>query len=249
MLWDNTHTPPSARHAIRLQSDMRVTIADDHQIIRVGLASILRATGDIDVVGEATNCAEALALISATKPEVAILDINMPDGSGLSIVPSVLSTSPETRILVLTMHSEPHVIRSALTSGVRGFLNKGAEPEEVVRAVRSVAQGRAFVSVPLAPDQVADLLGKDSPSAPPPTPKEQGKLRDSGRPLSEREREVLTLFARGLTLRKIAEQLGLSLKTVETYRSRLGDRFGARSREELTQCARNLGLLDTGETP
>jgi DNA-binding NarL/FixJ family response regulator len=222
---------------------MRVTIADDHQIIRVGLRSILQAEPDIEVVGEATCCAEALSTIEQAKPDVTILDLNMPDGSGLAVVPSLLEASPETRILVLTMHAEPHIIRSALAAGVHGFLNKAAEPEEVVRAVRSVAQGRAFVSVPLS-GGLGELVGSGASGEEARAPRESVRPRDSGRPLSEREREILALFASGLTHRQIAEQLKLSVKTVETYRSRLGDRFGARSRGELVRCARELGLLD-----
>jgi two-component system response regulator NreC len=224
---------------------MRVTLADDHQIIRVGLRSILQAEPDIAVVGEATSAAEAVTTVSQARPDVAILDLNLPDGSGLSVVPQLLEASPDTRILVLTMHAEPHIIRSALAAGVHGFLNKAAEPDEVVRAVRSVAQGRAFVSVPLA-GGLGGLGGvvASSDEAPLRASGESQRPRDTGRPLSEREREILALFAGGLTHRQIAERLGLSVKTVETYRSRLGDRFGARSREELVRCARELGLLD-----
>jgi two-component system response regulator NreC len=221
---------------------MRVSLADDHQIIRVGLRSILQAEPDISVVAEATSAAEALATVSQVKPDVTILDVNLPDGSGLSIVPALLEASPDTRILVLTMHAEPHIIRSALAAGVHGFLNKAAEPEEVVRAVRSVAQGRAFVSVPLA-GGLGGVVGSEH-EARPSVASESQRPRDTGRPLSEREREILALFAGGLTHRQIAEQLKLSVKTVETYRSRLGDRFGARSRSELVRCARELGLLD-----
>jgi two-component system response regulator NreC len=222
---------------------MRVTIADDHQIIRVGLRSILQAEADIQVVAEATSAAEALATVEQAKPDVSILDLNLPDGSGLSIVPALLEASPETRILVLTMHAEPHIIRSALAAGVHGFLNKAAEPEEVVRAVRSVAQGRAFVSVPMM-GGLGEVVGNAEPDPRAAALAESVRPRDTGRPLSEREREILGLFAGGLTHRQIAEQLGLSVKTVETYRSRLGDRFGARSRGELVRCARELGLLD-----
>jgi two-component system response regulator NreC len=222
---------------------MRVTIADDHQIIRVGLKSILQAEADIEVVGEATSCAEALTTVGQAKPDVSILDLNLPDGSGLGVVPALLEASPDTRILVLTMHAEPHIVRNALAAGVHGFLNKAAEPEEVVRAVRSVAQGRAFVSVPLS-GGLGELVGGAPDDARLSGVRESTRPRDSGRPLSEREREILALFAGGLTHRQIAAQLKLSVKTVETYRSRLGDRFGARSRIELVKCARELGLLD-----
>jgi two-component system response regulator NreC len=223
---------------------MRVIIADDHQIIRVGLSAILASEPDIEVLGSAASASEALTLCVSEKPDVAILDLNFPDGSGLGIVPRILLASPETRILVLTMHGEPQVVRSALAAGAHGFLNKAAEPQEVVRAVRSVAQGRAFVSVPLAQGGLGDLMSSPQQGAAEPLSTDTGALRIEGRKLSQREQEILTLFAQGKTHRQIAEALGLRVKTVETYRSRLGDRFGARTRAELVECAQKLGLLD-----
>ena len=224
---------------------MRAIIADDHQIIRVGLSAILGAEPDIQVIGEATSAREALALVAREKPDIAILDLNFPDGSALTVLPDLLAASPATRVLVLTMHSEAQVVRTALAAGVHGFLNKAANPQEVVRAVRSVAQGRAFVSVPFAGGGLADLVTNQEPPvrAPSAPPESSAPPRAEGRKLSEREREILKLFARGLTHRQIAEGLGLSVKTVETYRSRLGDRFGARSRAELVEAAQKLGLL------
>ena len=225
---------------------MRAIIADDHQIIRVGLSAILSSESDIQVVGEATSAREALALALREKPDVAILDLNFPDGSALGVLPELTEGSPDTRILVLTMHSEAQVVRNALALGVHGFLNKAADPQEVVRAVRSVAQGRAFVSVPFAGGGLADLVAAQHAPRSDLPPPEHGP-RVEGRKLSEREREILTLFARGLTHRQIAEALRLSVKTVETYRSRLGDRFGARTRAELVEAARQLGLFELKE--
>jgi DNA-binding NarL/FixJ family response regulator len=226
---------------------MRAIIADDHQIIRVGLSAILKSEPDIQVIGEATSAREALALVAREKPDVAILDLNFPDGSALAVVPELLLASPDTRILVLTMHSEAQMVRNALSSGVHGFLNKAAEPQEVVRAVRSVAQGRAFVSVPFASGGLLDLVTGEELARSDSAPPDSVAPRPEGRKLSEREREILKLFARGLTHRQIAEALGLSVKTVETYRSRLGDRFGARSRTELVDAAHRLGLLTDDE--
>jgi two-component system response regulator NreC len=210
---------------------MRITIADDHQIIRVGLRSMLSAQPDLEVVGEAGTIHGSLSMIEQEQPDVAILDLNMPDGFGLDVLPRIRSASPNTKVLVLTMHSEQETVRRSLAVGVHGFLNKIAEPEEVVNAVRTVAAGRFFVSVPM------EAAGRQTKGMPP-APQAQ-----ASRPLSERERQVLELFARGLTHREISEQMGVRLKTVETYRSRLGDKLGARTRQELVEHARAMGLV------
>jgi two-component system response regulator NreC len=216
---------------------MRITIADDHQIIRVGLRSMLAAQPDLEVVGEAGTIHSSLSMIEREQPDVAILDLNMPDGFGLDVLPRIRAASPNTKVLILTMHSEQDTVRRSLAVGVHGFLNKIAEPEEVVNAVRTVAAGRFFVSVPM---EVVGRGGKAPTVMSPP---------QSSRPLSERERQVLELFARGLTHREISEQMGVRLKTVETYRSRLGDKLGARTRQELVEHARAMGLVATAPSP
>lgn len=215
---------------------MRITIADDHQIIRVGLRSMLAAQPDLEVVGEAGTIHSSLSMIEQEQPDVAILDLNMPDGFGLDVLPRIRAASPNTKVLVLTMHSEQDTVRRSLAVGVHGFLNKIAEPEEVVNAVRTVAAGRFFVSVPM------EAPGRS------PKPPAVGAQPHASRPLSERERQVLELFARGLTHREISEQMGVRLKTVETYRSRLGDKLGARTRQELVEHARAMGLVASAPT-
>jgi len=223
---------------------LRITIADDHQIIRVGLRAILEDQGDMEVVAEAGTAEGALEIIRSTLPDVAIIDLNLPDGFGLTIVPAIRAASPATRILVLTMHEESDVVRKALASGIHGYVNKGADPDEVVRAVRSVARGRSYLNVSLEQVGFGDLV-TDAPAVPKP---DAVLAATKSSRLSDREREVLGLFARGRTHREIAEQLGLRLKTVETYRSRLGDKFGARSRADLVRCAREQGLI-AGDPP
>jgi len=216
---------------------LRIVIADDHRIIRVGLRTILLQQADMEVVGEADTAATALQLIIKEKPDVAILDVTLPDDSGLSILPNIAKVSPATRVLILTAHAAPEVARRALSAGIHGYVTKAAESLDVVHAVRIIAAGRSFFSVPLDDAKLSDFftLSQTGPVAAP-------SREDSGRPMSTREREVLELFVRGLTHRQIAESLGLQVKTVETYRSRLGDRFGVRTREELVRCALDLGL-------
>jgi DNA-binding NarL/FixJ family response regulator len=214
---------------------VRVAIIDDHKICQVGLRCMFQDQPDFTVVGDADSARRALELVQREKPDVVTLDVRIQGESGLDLLPHLLEQSPGTRVLVVSVHEDPQTLREAVARGAHGYVNKGADAEEIIGAVRSVARGRSFWSVPLERGGPAHFLSR----APEPS-----SLRPAGRPLSEREREILQLFALGHTQRQIAERLGLRLKTVETYRSRLGDKFGVRSRDELVQCARQLGLLE-----
>lgn len=227
-------------HAVKSEMPLRIGIADDHRIIRVGLRAILEQQGDMRVVGEADTAQGALELITRERPDVAIIDINLPDDSGLSILPTIARLSPATRVLVLTGHAEPEMARRSISAGIHGYLNKAAEPMDVVHAVRMIAAGQSFFSVPLEGAHLGDFLAFKTSQ---PTPSSIPASVASARPMSDRERQVLGLFAQGLTHRQIADAIGVRVKTVETYRSRLGDRFGVRSREELVRCALELGLV------
>lgn len=218
---------------------VRLAIVDDHKVCRVGLRLILERQPDFCVVGEADSAAEAAALIASVRPDVAILDVRLQAQSSLDSLPSFLSSSPGTRFLILSVHDEPQAVRDALDAGAHGFVNKAADPEEIVGGVRSLVSGRSFMSVPLQRHgsfHSAPFRDVNHSTAAPAS-------RAGARPLSEREREILQLFAIGHTHREIADRLGLRLKTVETYRSRLGDKFGVRSRRELVHCAYELGLV------
>ncbi len=216
---------------------MRLTITDDHQIVRVGLRTILEAEADIQVVGESASAASALATIVAARPDVALLDVSLPDGRGLTVVSDVRRHAPATRVLVLSVHTDWETVQRAIAAGAHGYIAKSAEPAEIVQAVRSVASGRAFLNVPVEPRQT--VL-----SSVPPPPKPSVRPESSApRSLSERERQVLELYARGYTQRQIADSLGVRAKTIETYRGRLGVKFAARSRAEIVQSARDQGYL------
>jgi DNA-binding NarL/FixJ family response regulator len=216
---------------------LRITITDDHQIIRVGLRAVLEAQPDLEVVGEAETLSEGLALITREQPDVAILDLNLPDGIGLDSVPQIRNAAPNTRILVLTMHSERDLLRRSIELGVQGFLNKVASPDEVVSAVRAVAAGRALFSIP--------VYATESKPAPRKVPRSRAP---DVRALTERERQILGAIARGLSQREIADELGVSVKTVETYRGRLGDKFGARRRDDLILAAVRAGVIHAERT-
>lgn len=216
---------------------IRVAIVDDHKVCRVGLRYMLEQQPDFSVVGEAGSVHDAGLLLETERPDVAVLDLRLGVESSLMALELLIGRSPETRVLILSVQDEPDTVRSALARGAHGFVNKAADPEEILAGVRAVASGRSFLSIPLR------RVGLDSFIALKPVP-EHETVRHTARPLSDREREILQLFASGHTQRQIAALLGLRLKTVETYRSRLGDKFGVRSRVELIHCARELGLVD-----
>jgi two-component system, NarL family, response regulator NreC len=207
---------------------IRVLIADDHAILRAGLRLVLSAEADIEVVGEAGNAAEVLEFTQKLAPDVLTLDLVMPGAIGMQTIDRLRAECPQTRILVLTMQEAPASARAALAAGVSGYVVKTAADAELLAAVRAVNQGRTFVSVGqnLLSEQTAQI---DS-------------AKDQANPLSTREKEVLERLVDGFTNKEIAEQLFLSVKTVETYRARLMDKLKLNSRAELVRYAVAHGL-------
>jgi DNA-binding NarL/FixJ family response regulator len=219
---------------------MRIVLADYYQVVRVGLRVVLEQQGDIHVVGEAGTAQAAVDLVIAKQPDIVVFDLNFPDAAGLAFVRTLQVAAPKLRLLLLTANEEPHLVRKALAAGVHGCLSKVSEPAEVVSAVRSLAAGRSFISVPMDLAPRSERMEEAAPLSTSPS---------AARPLSKREQQVLELFAEGRTLRQVADILGVRAKTVETYRSRLGDKFRVRSRAELVVSARELGLLPLAPTP
>ena len=216
---------------------IRVLIVDDHAIVRAGLRMLIDSQQDMEVVGEAADGHEALSQALAANADVLTLDLTMPRGGGLKILERLRHACPQTRVLVLTMHEDPSYLRAALASGALGYVAKSAVDGDLLAAIRSVAQGRAFVTMNLSDDGTHQLLGDQ-----PPTPTEL-----FSRPvklLSSREQEVLKHLAQGYTNKEIGTQLCLSVKTIETHRAHILDKLGLRSRADLTRYVLELGLLD-----
>jgi DNA-binding NarL/FixJ family response regulator len=184
-----------------------VFIADDHAIVREGLASLLDAQPDIDIVGTATNGREALAQVLRLKPQVVILDISMPELDGIEAARQILDEAPDAAIVILSMHSSAQHVFHALEAGARGYLLKESAGREIIDAVRVVQSGRRFLS-PKVAEIVADGLSDRGGVSP---------LNS----LSKREREILKLVADGHSSAEIGTMLHLSPKTVDSYRSRL----------------------------
>jgi len=213
---------------------IRVMIADDHAILRAGLRMLVDAQADMEVVSEAPDGEQAIQTALQTKPDVALLDITMPRVGGLKALQEMARDCRETRVLVLTMHDDPAYLRSALAAGASGYLLKRAVDSELIAAIRAVHRGGIFVDPRLASILVQDVLEKKSEKA------------RSARPvniLSKRELQVLRLVARGYTSAAIAKQIFVGVKTIETYRSRIAEKLGLRTRSDVVRFAVQAGLL------
>jgi DNA-binding NarL/FixJ family response regulator len=208
-----------------------VLIVDDHAVVRSGLRLLLEAESDIDVVGEAGTAREAVFEVRSSKPAVVLMDVAMPGGSGIDVIPQLLHEAPETKILMLSMQDDPNYVRQAFEAGASGYVLKEAADAEVVAAVRDVAEGRSYVNPALG----ARLVAAES----------EARKRAEADPLSDREREVLRLLALGHTNQEIAKMLYISVRTAETHRAHIMQKLNLRSRADLVRYALANGLLDT----
>src|SRR5215217_357289 len=206
---------------------IRVVIADDHAVVRSGLRMLLEAQEELHVVAEAGTVPTAMQVIRAHRPGVAVLDLNMPGGSGLEAIPLLRESTPETAIVVLTMQDDPAFARQALQNGALGFVLKEAADEELLEAVRLAAQGETYLNPRLGARLAAQ------PPAPPGPPDD----------LSPRELDVLRLLALGHTNAEIGGQLYLSVRTVETHRSHIQQKTGRATRAELVRYALDHSLI------
>lgn len=207
----------------------RVFIVDDHAIMREGIKRVLSETAEMRVVGEAGSAQEALARLCASEVDIVVLDLALPDVSGLDFLQRLRALHPALGILVLSMHSDDEYGVRALSAGASGFLNKASPPNELIRAVRVVAGGQKYVSSVTA-QRLAEHVDRSA------------RRRRHDR-LSDREFQVLCLVADGKSSTEIARQLGLSVKTVSTFRSRIFEKLGLRSTAEMTRYAVAHGLV------
>ena len=207
---------------------LRIILADDHQIVRQGLRALLEREG-FDVVGEATNGAEAVELAKTLKPDVAVFDLVMPLRNGLDAAREVLQAGVATRIILLTMHTEEHQIAAALRAGIRAYLLKTQAAEDLVHAIREVVRGQIYLS-PGVSRVVVDGYLSGTPAA--------------ADPLAPRDRQVLQLVAEGKTSKEVAALLGLSVKTAESYRTRLMEKLDIHDTAGLVRYAIRQGLID-----
>jgi len=206
-----------------------VLIVDDHAVVRTGLRLLLDAEDDIEVVGEAGTARDAVFEARASKPDVVLMDVVMPGGSGIDITPQVLHEEPEAKVLILSMQDDPSYVRQAFAAGAIGYLLKEAADAELVQAIHEVAGGRRYVH---------PLLGARLAAA------EASARTHPPDPLSEREHEVLRLLALGHTNQEIAKLLFISIRTAETHRARIMQKLGRSTRAEIVRYALASGALE-----
>jgi two-component system, NarL family, response regulator NreC len=211
---------------------VRVLIVDDHAVVRAGLAMLVNAADDLEAAGEAGSAHEAIFEARSTKPDIVLMDVMMPDQSGLEAVPQLLHEHPETKVLILSMQDDPRYVREAFEVGASGYVLKEAADAELVAAIREVAGGGRYVH----PELGARLIAAES----------EERKRAEEDPLSDREREVLRLLALGHTNQEIAKQLFISVRTAETHRAHIMQKLRLASRAELVRYALDQGLLAEG---
>ena len=207
----------------------KIVLADDHEVVRAGFKLILEQTGQFTVVGEAADGNQAYAIAAREKPDVLMMDISMPPGkSGLAACEKINHDLPNIRIIITTMYAEAEYLYHALRSGARGYLLKSASPDEMIKAVQAVADGGTYVS-----PKMMEMLSQGLP--------EDLKATQQ---LSSRELEICRLLAKGYTNREVAEQLFISIKTVEAHRSKIYSKLGLKSRADLVSFALRHKMLD-----
>ena len=213
---------------------IRVVVVDDHTLMRQGLVGLLDDEPDIEVIGQAGDISTGRTTIEAMNPDIILMDLGLPDGSGLDLTAELTNADPELRVLVVTMHERDDYLFRALRAGASGYVLKGAEVQELLTAVRTVARGETYVDQSLTGKLVADYL----------TRLDGGEDRRQFDGLTEREREVLTLIADGLTSVEIGGRLFLSPHTVQTHRDHIMTKLDLHSRVELTKYAIRKGLIE-----
>jgi two-component system response regulator NreC len=208
---------------------IRIVIVDDHAVVRSGLKLLLDGQEDLEVVGEAGDARTAVFEVRAQKPDVILMDVVMPTGSGIEATPAVLKEAPDAKVLILSMQDDPAYVREAFAAGASGYVLKEAADAELVAAVREVASGQRYVHPALG----ARLVAAEADE----------RARAEEDPLSEREHEILRLLALGHTNQEIASQLYLSVRTVETHRAHIMQKLRISTRAQLVRYALERGVL------
>jgi DNA-binding NarL/FixJ family response regulator len=211
---------------------IRILLADDHDLMRAGIRSLLEKASDVEVVAEAGDGREALRLIEEHRPDVVVMDIMMPELNGLEATARAAGRFPGSRVLILSMNASQEFVLHALQAGAKGYLMKSSSPAELEQAIRAVAGGETYLSPAIAKHVVEACLQKNGPTS-------------SLAKLAPRQREVLQLIAEGHTTKAIAKKLGISVKTAETYRAELMGALDIHDIAGVTRYAIRMGLINT----
>jgi two-component system response regulator NreC len=209
---------------------IRLIIADDHNVVREGLVSLLDREDDIEIVGQASTGNEVIAKVSQFQPDVVLLDINMPGINGLEAARSIQERHQNVKVLILTMHEESGFFFEALRAGAAGYILKGAHSDELLNAIRTIHRGGVYLSPHLAGDLVHEYIARHPETSP-------------IEPLTPREHEVMLLIAKGFTNSEIADKLTLSINTIKTHRSNIYSKLGFNDRASLVGYAIKHSLL------
>jgi DNA-binding NarL/FixJ family response regulator len=213
-----------------------VLLADDHAIVRQGLSALLNSDGHFAIVGHARTGREAVEMEARLRPDVTVMDIAMPVLNGLEATRQILAANPAARIVILSAHSDDEYIERTTAAGVAGFLEKQTSAEILTKALREVARGNTFFS----PSIARRMLDKSNPPR-----NRNGQLKAHGARLTSRETEVLQLVAEGSANKRVAEQLGISIKTVEKHRQSLMDKLNIHDIATLTRYAIAAGVIES----
>ncbi len=218
-----------------MNSRIRVLIADDHAILRSGVRLLIEAESDMEVIGEAGDGVEAVELTRSLKPDVVVMDISMPEMSGIEATRAIKAELDQTNIVGLTMHSNDTYFFELLKAGAAGYVVKGGSPHELTDAIRAAARGEAYIHPTLASKLIQGFTERTDPHS--------GSSQSDG--LTEREKEVVRLIADGLTSREIAEELVISPNTVERHRANTMSKLGMHNKAELVRYAVEQGLVSS----
>jgi two-component system response regulator NreC len=211
---------------------LRILIADDHGVLRAGLRALLNSEPDMEVVGEAVDGDEAVSLTHTLRPDIVLMDINMPGSGGIDATRQLMELGNDIRVLILTFHEDKYILQEAIRAGAAGYILKRAVESELVDAIKAVARGDMYVHPAMTRALLANsALVRDDDSVAIDT-------------LTVREIEVLRLIAQGYTNRQVAEKLTLSVRTVESHRANLMNKLNLHSRLELARYAAQHGLLE-----
>ena len=212
---------------------IRIVIADDHIIVREGVRMLLQAQPDIEVVAEAANGSEALAKARLLLPSIVLMDIAMPEMNGLEATSAIRRELPQVQVLILTMHEDYEYFLELLHHGASGCVLKGASSAELIAAIHAVQDGGIYIHPSMAKNLVTDYIGRMEPG--------EERARYDG--LSDRERQVLTLVAEGKTSRQIADELVLSVNTIQTHRAHIIEKLNLHNRADIVRYALRKGLI------
>ncbi len=211
---------------------VRILLADDHKLFRQGLRALIDKNHELNVVGEARNGREAIQMAAKSSPRVVVMDISMPDMNGIEATRRIAERNPSIKIIALSMHSNRRLVLEILKAGARGYLLKDCAFEELMTAIRTIMNGKIYLSPEISDTMIKDYIRNS-------TQKKDGSVFSI---LSSREQEVLQLLAEGRTAKQIAYKLDLSVKTIETHRQKIMNKLGIHSIAEMTKYAIREGL-------